>query len=305
MGIVKIMKNIFIIGSSIVLLICFMLLVLYYDGDSVEEPYPLSSEIKLYVDHDSHPIGPYTEQDVINEFNAIRCCGGVISNSIAIVSDPTGDPSRGNVMRVFQAKGSHTFEGGSDGQWQAGVDGEHEELYFAYDYYRESDALWSKGQKLPGLVGGDWAKVSGGTDPNGEAFSARIMFFGSLAYPGKGDGAISQYAYYLDTTQSPKWYDDGADGQYRIVPGKWQSIETRVKMNTVGRSDGILQAWVDGKLALDIQNFQWRDERNPDLKISGIYVTFGYGGGNDTWDSPEDQFNYYDNWIVSTQPITH
>jgi hypothetical protein len=270
-----------------------------------EETEPLSTDIKLYIDHDSHSIGPYTEQDVYSDFNAIRCCGGVISESIAIVPDPTGDPSRGNVMRVFQAKGSHTFEGGSDGQWQAGVGGEHEELYFAFDYYREPDAIWSKGQKMPGLAGGDWAKVSGGTNPNGKAFSSRIMFFSSLAYPGKGDGAISQFAYYLDQSQKTKWYDDGPEGQYRIVPGKWQTIETRVKMNTVGRSDGVLQAWVDGQLVLDLQNFVWRDGRNPDLKISGIYMTFGYGGGNDTWDSPEDQFNYYDNWTVSTKPISH
>ena len=94
-------------------------------------------------------------------------------------------------------------------------------------------------------------------------------------------------------------------GQYYIKSGAWQTIETRIKMNTVGKSDGILQAWVDGVLALDNQNFVWRDSRDPDLRISGLYVTFGYGGGDDTWDAPEDQFNYYDNWVVSTQSIAH
>jgi hypothetical protein len=273
----------------------------------ITEINPLSPEIKLYVDHNSHPIGLYTEQDVINDFDAIHCCGGVVSDSISIVPDPTGDPARGNVMRVFQAQGSHTYEGGSDGQWQGRVGGEHEELYFAFDYYRDPDTVMSKGQKMSGFLGGDWAIASGGTSPNGLAFSSRLMFFADYTYGYNYDnGALAQYTYYLDTVQRPQWYDDNPEiGQYHITAGKWQTIETRIKMNTVGKSDGILQAWVDGVLVLDNQNFVWRDSRDPDLKISGLYVTFGYGGGDDTWDAPEDQFNYYDNWIVSTQPIAH
>ena len=42
------------------------------------------------------------------------------------------------------------------------------------------------------------------------------------------------------------------------------------------------------------------------MKIDGIFMTNYYGGPADERNQPlNDQFHYYDNFIVSTDPITH
>ena len=181
------------------------------------------------------------------------------------------------------------------------------ELYFAFDFYMEPGRAWTKGQKLPGLLGGDWAAGSGGRAgglPDGtNGFSARLMMFSTQAYPSKGDGALGQYTYYTDTKQSVKWYNDGPEGQFLLERGKWYRIESYLKLNTPGVSNGSIKAWVDGVKVLEDNRIMWR--RVSSLKLDGVFFTFGYGGGDDSWNASEDQYNYYDNWVLSSQPITH
>ena len=73
--------------------------------------------------------------------------------------------------------------------------------------------------------------------------------------------------------------------------------------NTPDRDDGQLKMWVDGIKVLGVSNRRWRAVNS--LKLDGLYFTFGYGGGDKSFAAPEDQYNYYDNWILSTQPISH
>jgi hypothetical protein len=269
----------------------------------------------FYINHNNIPAGhKVTDADITKWFLAKQSKAGIANDrlspnggAIDIVADPSGDPARGNVMRVFQSEGGYGFTDGlhgpSNGQWRSWP-GSYEELYFSYDFYMEPNRLWSKGQKLPGLMGGDWATASGGTLPVGnDAFSARLQMYSTKAFPGKGDGALAQYTYYPGKAQQYEWYDDGIGGQINLELGKWYTIETYIKLNTPGKNNGKLQAWVDGELVLNKQNHIWRTASS--LKIDGVFFAFGYGGSNSSWAAPEDQYNYFDNWVLSTQPISH
>jgi hypothetical protein len=282
------------------------------------QPEANSDGVIFYINHDNVPAGQkVTDADITEWFLANQSKAGIINDrlsseggAIDIVADPSGDPARGNVMRVFQSEGGHGFTDGlhgpSNGQWRSWP-GKHEELYFAYDFYMTPNRLWSKAQKLPGLVGGDWAAASGGTKggaPDGtNGFSARLQLFSTQAYPGKGDGALAQYTYYTDVVQKPMWYDDGPGGQINLEHGKWYTLESYIKLNTPGKSNGKMHAWVDGEMVLNRNNVKWRTVDS--LKLDGVFISFGYGGSKDSFDAPEDQYNYFDNWVLSTQPITH
>ena len=258
------------------------------------------------VNHDNVPAGHHvTDQDIINWFMSHPSRAGIINDStggaIDIVADPSGDPSRGNVMRVFNSEGAYGFTNGlhgpSSGQWRSWP-GEHDELYFAFDIYMEPGRLWSKIMKLPGFVGGDWANADGT-----HGFSTRSMLVSSRAYPNKPDGTLTEYSYYVGKKQGVRWANQGPEGQITLEPGQWYTIETYVKLNTPDRDDGQLKMWVDGIKVLGVSNRRWRAVNS--LKLDGLYFTFGYGGGDKSFAAPEDQYNYYDNWILSTQPISH
>jgi hypothetical protein len=277
-----------------------------------------SDAVIFYINHDDVPVGhKVTDADVTEWFLANKHKAGITNEKLSpdggaidIVADPSGDPARGNVMRVFQSEGGYGFRDGlngpSGGQWRSWP-GEYEELYFAYDFYMTPERLWSKGQKLPGLMGGDWAAGSGGSEggsPDGtNGFSARLMMFSTRAYPYRGDGALAQYTYYTEKAQKPLWYDDGPSGQINLEHGKWYTIETYIKLNTPGKENGKMHAWVDGEMVLNRNNIKWRTVDS--LKLDGVFFAFGYGGGSSSWAAPEDQYNYFDNWILSTQPISH
>jgi len=78
-----------------------------------------------------------------------------------------------------------------------------------------------------------------------------------------------------------------------------------MKVNTSGQKNGKLKVWIDGVLMSD-QDHRWRDASSTRL-IDGIFMTSFYGGNpsDPRNQSPKDQYQYYDNFIVSTSPITH
>ena len=257
----------------------------------------------FHINHNNIPAGHVvTHNNITNWFLANRYKAGISNGgAIDIVSDPSGDPARGNVMRVFQSEGSFGLSDGlhgySGGQWRSWP-GKHDELYFAFDIYMEPGRLWSKIMKLPGFVGGDWANADGT-----HGFSTRSMLVSSRAYPNKPDGTLTEYSYYVGKKQGVRWANQGPEGQITLEPGQWYTIETYVKLNTPDRDDGQLKMWVDGIKVLGVSNRRWRAVNS--LKLDGLYFTFGYGGGDKSFAAPEDQYNYYDNWILSTQPISH
>jgi hypothetical protein len=172
-------------------------------------------------------------------------------------------------------------------------------MYFAYDVYFEDDAEFTKGGKLPGLGIPDYYSDPGvvpdGTD----------RWTGGLAWG--INGAIFNYVYHADqesTWGDSLWWNDGHDGQVYFQKGKWNRVEIYYKMNTPGVLDGRIKGWLNGKLALDTNKPMFRMPGGEDLTIGAMALSSSYGGDS-TYAPTTNQHIYFDNFVVSRQPITH
>lgn len=102
-----------------------------------------------------------------------------------------------------------------------------------------------------------------------------------------------------------------ANAYYTLIPissfndGQWHSHELRLKINTNGNQDGILQYWFDGVLKASYTNFDFG--QNVGSSYTGMAVSrFGVGIGN-TSSTPWFQTTWsavaFDDVVVSTNYI--
>jgi len=79
--------------------------------------------------------------------------------------------------------------------------------------------------------------------------------------------------------------------------GRWVAVEARLKLNTPGLADGYAALWIDGRLEAERTGMDFRgswDERG----INAIFLEAYWNQG-----SPVDQYRWYDDFVVSTEPI--
>jgi len=79
--------------------------------------------------------------------------------------------------------------------------------------------------------------------------------------------------------------------------GYWVLVEARVELNTPGKSDGINQLWIDGRLECERRNLNLRGAYTG----HGINAVFLEAYWNDR--SPVTQSRWYDNFVIATKPI--
>ena len=244
----------------------------------------------IHADFEARSPGRYTQTMVSRDFGAAASWNNGLDAGRATIVNQDGN----SFLRVsYPANQYGPTQGGV--QFKVPLGGSHKELYLSYRLRFGSGFQYVKGGKLPGLVGGT-APTDCISDHGG--FSARGMW-----RPG---GAAVQYLYYPD--KKNRCGDDFSyvsDGRnFVFVPGKWQSIEHRIVMNTPGQRDGILQAWVDGALVLDENQFYYRAP-GATFAIDALYFSTFFGGSDSTWAPATDQTVDYDDFIVSSRPITH
>src|SRR5690606_6060083 len=83
----------------------------------------------------------------------------------------------------------------------------------------------------------------------------------------------------------------------REESGWWICVESRAKLNSPGKKDGINQLWIDGKLEAERRDLDWRgtfDERG----INAVFLEAYWNEG-----SPIDQSRWIDHFVISTKPI--
>ena len=275
---------------------------------------------------------PYTESQIIQDFNANSNDGpyyGLKSGNIWIVSDPVGT-GRGNVLRVHHPAGEFA-KGGASFKARFAPDNENksgsarfDDVYFAYDIYLSPNTKRMPYHKLPGLITGTLLEAShpGGETPVPEgivSFTASMATFTSLAWPSRPDGTMLLYYYdalrvqannFLDTTDPTR---QTAAGSYAQPLGKWITIEQRVKLNTADSNnaynstrdlkDGLVEVWIDG-VKMSSKVHLWRYTNT--MKVDGFWFYDYYNHVPHLISPPrQDQHVYYDNFKVSTTPITH
>ncbi|HUU26428.1 MAG TPA: FlgD immunoglobulin-like domain containing protein [archaeon] len=79
--------------------------------------------------------------------------------------------------------------------------------------------------------------------------------------------------------------------------GWWVCVEARARLNTPGQADGENQLWIDGKLEAERKNLDWRGSYTGH-GINAVFLEAYWNSG-----SPVTQSRWYDNFIISTQPI--
>ncbi len=91
------------------------------------------------------------------------------------------------------------------------------------------------------------------------------------------------------------------NGQTQLFAGgadnRWYCIEAHVKLNDAGQSNGIQEFWIDGQLEVSSDNLNFVGSYN-DYGINTVFFENYWNGG-----SPAEQQRYFDNIVVSTQPI--
>ncbi len=260
---------------------------------------PVGGEVIFSHDFNNETPHVYTSKDIKKTWKG-SSGASLQPNAVRIVKDPDPSGSRGNVMRVFYAANQTTTDGNSGSQWRTKLKGNYEDLYFAYDVYFPENADFVLGGKLPGLMGGPVIHA-GGKPANGkDGWTGRLMWH--------KNGSVQSYMYVANNPSKYGWNFDwslGAEGQRYLKRGQWNRLEMRYVMNTPGVPNGRLQTWFNGKLALDAQGLMYRMPGGKNVAIDQLLFSTFYGGKADKWAPSTDQYIYFDNFVVSTKPITH
>jgi len=188
------------------------------------------------------------------------------------------------------------------------VGSEPSEIYFRY-YLRFADD-WNQtvdGGKMPGIAGTYGIAGWGGRPSDGtDGWSARGSYKLTIpdGNPLGGYTPLGSYVYHADMAGQ---YGDGfiwnqgwgPEGYGGILPrNQWYCIEQYLSMNAPSANDGVLRAWVDGRLAFEKTDFSFRTVDT--LLIEEIWMNIYHGG---TAVSPYDQHLYIDNVVIATSYI--
>ncbi len=184
-----------------------------------------------------------------------------------------------------------------------GPDG-HDRLHLRYylRWARDYDQgdLNHTGGGLAGLAGSDkWRGMgTAGLRPAGDDhFSARVEGWRDWRKV-PAPGYLFCYCYWMDMRRD-------RDGHYwgnmlgpaeaeRVVPAldRWLCVELMVAVNAVGKADGELAVWLDGRLYQHWQGFRWRSSAEVRLKRASLQVYVHR--------ARQDNTVWYDDVVVST-----
>lgn len=210
------------------------------------------------------------------------------------------EPLEGNALAVTIAKGANS--GLNTHLRFAGYKGgEPDEAYFRY-YLRLGES-WDPtvdGGKLPGFSGiygrGGWGmRKSDGTN----GWSARGAFFrqsGGVTADLRGVGSYVYHAGMQGNSGDTWGWSLGPSGLLR--KSRWYSVEQHVKLNTPGKADGVLRAWIDGQLVFERHNIRYRDTEA--LKIESVWLNVYHGGIKP---AEQDMTLFIDNLVIARKYI--
>lgn len=259
-------------------------------------------------DFDDDAVGTYTVSNLNADWNNPPSESGIAQGRGTVV-DGAAAFGGGRSLRVLYPQDSvgPSDNTGGGAQWRMDLGQSYDELYLSYRIRFGAGFDFVRGGKLPGLAGG--TGNTGGNVPDGtDGWSARMMWrtdgSGGSATTRDAANAV-QYVYHPDQPdtfgEDFRW-DDGPDDEWvEFEDDRWYQFEHRVLMNTPGENDGEIQAWLDGEQVLDVQGLRFRDVST--FGIDELLFSTFFGGSSDIWAPSKDEFVYYDDFVVSTEPI--
>lgn len=223
------------------------------------------------------PSGP-PEQILKSSFSAERLLG--IEENVEVIADPAGGEA---VLRVQYPKGSVNFGSAKKGRPLGGASfyvpfagGDVSCLHYRVRF--PEGFAFVKGGKLPGLYGGD--APSGGEEVTGSnGWSVRLMW--------RTDGAGELYEYIVN--KKDDYGLSAGRGVFTFPRGRWVDVDLEVDLNDPGKANGIARLWIDGRAVIE-QNDLVYTTRGADGAGGGLMFSTFFGGGDDSWASPKDQY---------------
>ncbi|NOZ61045.1 MAG: hypothetical protein GXO74_05145 [Calditrichaeota bacterium] len=267
------------------------------------------AEIIGRINFENHKIdNNYSPFDLQSDFGTMLSLGTFFPSARVKIVDTKSE--HGKVIRVKYPKGSlRSMASGASWEWKNF--GKHEDLYLSFWVKFAPDFVFRAGGKLHGLCGGKCN--TGGDKPNGhDGWSSRIHW-------GPGN-TLKNYVYHKDQpgkygqvlfwTHRPKTvtlkkgkFDKKIveKNRVKIKPGVWYHVATRVKVNHIGNSDGVVQSWLNGELVLDVRGLEFRDKtcKKNDLLIDTMYFSTFFGGNSEKYKPVKDEYIFFDDFVLS------
>lgn len=204
------------------------------------------------------------------------------------LADPV-DGYRGSGLGVTVPAGGHRGLGAIQP-----VPGHPSEAWFRY-MLRLDGFDPSQAGKFPGLAGLSSASARGCIAPTGDqpGWSARLAYRPTGTYgAGVGEVRVGYYLYHLDqpsTCGEILLWEPGI-----LTNGAWYCIEGHVRLNQLGRADGFVEGWLDGRQAFARDGLRFRS--SPVEAIEQMWLNV-YSGGQAA--SPETLGVTLDEVVVS------
>jgi hypothetical protein len=224
---------------------------------------------------------------------------------------------RGNVVRTTLSGGKtiHSKGPGRGNVLMIKLPGAYDSACMSYDVrfagptiahgstVRSGPVDFAAGGKLPGFVG-----VAPGTSPSApeggrrsdHGWSGRLMWLGARTWkPVREAKAPNLAVTYLYHPGQRKNYGDNVYWKTSSFRANvWHTIRQCHVMNTVGRADGVLQTWFDGRLVLDQRDVVYRTD--PKVHITHFdWSIFRGGDGSAQWAGSHTSYVDMDNLTIT------
>jgi hypothetical protein len=268
----------------------------------------------LKQDFENNTVGNYNLSEWEKDWSYPEWCNR--QSELDISQDPNDTDNPSKLLQIYYPANSlGPEEGGTN--WWTGLNAKYNEMYVSYDIMFMPGFQYQKGGKLPSIKGGSVETLGDFNRPDGyDGFAAGMMF--------KEDGRLVFYIYYPDSKvdvygETFTWGLSNYPAEYfypskvkfgyakgeasYATPGVWHNITYRTVLNTVnsdgnGNLDGILEAYFDGELVLQITNLLWRQTNN--LGIDCFRTVTFFGGSADEWRNPISEWLKVDNILLYT-----
>jgi len=184
----------------------------------------------------------------------------------------TGSPLETTMTVKFNAGGDVNYKtrkaaSGVGFNWQPGYLRKANSACLSYSVWVPVDFKFSGGGVLPGLFGASAQARAN----NKSEFSTRMRWLE------QGRASVQ-----LVLATSPEHHMLGLSNKwYKLPRGQWVNIEQEVVLNQPGQADGVLRAWIDGRLHLNQGGIAFRNSAR--TTFAGVTADTHYSQGDMSW----------------------
>ena len=170
--------------------------------------------------------------------------------------------------------------------WAVDISDAGNEISLSYRVRFVGNFDFVRSGKLGGICGGTCTSGGNAQDPNQEGWSFRDVW--------TRNGGGEAYLYYPG--QSGKYGDEIAWSS-GFTRGQWTTLKTRIRLNTPGQNNGVIQTWKDGQLVLDKQDARIR--QNASTGFDRFLLISFFGGATSDFAASKTEYVDFDDFVVS------